>query len=300
MGDTHIAWTNKTWNPITGCTKVSQGCKHCYAETIANRMWATQYKPNADGTARRFTDVRLHPDRLEMPLHWRKPAMVFVNSMSDLFHEDVPDEFILQVFSVMESCPQHIFQVLTKRPERMVDVLGGTSGAGLGAPPLPNVWLGVSVEDQANADLRIPLLLQTPAAVRFLSCEPLLEALDLSVAIYEGNGGYSYNTLTGEHWPYTLAPEYGPKIDWVIVGGESGTAARPFVLDWGRSILEQCQAAGVPCFIKQLGARPCVISQAPKTQGAKVVLKLKNNHGGNMDEWPLDLRVREFPKGVTA
>lgn len=274
MGDTHIAWTNKTWNPVTGCTKVSQGCKHCYAETIANRMWATQYKPNADGTARRFTDVRLHPDRLEMPLHWRKPAMVFVNSMSDLFHEDVPDEFILQMFSVMERCPQHIFQVLTKRPERMVDVLGGTSGAGLGAPLLPNVWLGVSVEDQANADERIPLLLEAPAAIRFLSCEPLLGPIDLTripdpfgpPVVIDSLRGFYYNKL------HAIT-----RIGWVIVGGESGPHHRPMATAWAEGILYQCQAAGVACFIKQMGGK---------------------HPGTAMEDLPPILRVREFPHTV--
>jgi len=222
---TKIEWTDRTWNAVTGCTKVSAGCKHCYAEVMAKRTFRVLYPPveciagpmtreHAAGLPalrqRRFTDVQCHPDRLDAPLRWRKPSMVFVNSMSDLFHEDVPDAFIDQVFAVMHLArlAGHVFQVLTKRPERMraylsdrtrhitIDgaLLRVCNDSGLSAPcltqptvpggvegwPLPHVWLGVSVEDQATADARIPLLLQTPAAVRFVSCEPLLGPIDLS------------------------------------------------------------------------------------------------------------------------
>ena len=233
MGDTTIEWTDKTWNPVTGCTKVSQGCKHCYAETIANRMWAQQYPPNSDGSQRRFTDVRCHPERLEQPLSWRKPARVFVNSMSDLFHEDVPFEFIARVFGVMREAHWHTFQVLTKRPEVGLHFMGWImNGLGYTSYPTPNVWLGVSVEDQANADKRIPLLLETPAAVRFLSCEPLLSPIQLA--------GVCNDWL-----------EDG--IHWVIVGGESGPGARPIRHEWVRHIQRQCQDALVPFFFKQWG-----------------------------------------------
>lgn len=261
MGDTHIAWTNKTWNPITGCTKVSQGCKNCYAERIANRMWAAQYAPNADGTTRRFTDVRLHPDRLEMPLHWRKPAMVFVNSMSDLFHEDVPDVFIGEVFAVMLRAPRHTFQILTKRPERMVAWFRDYYANQM---PSRNVWLGVSVEDQAAADKRIPLLLKTPAAIRFLSCEPLLGPVDLNKREW-----------LCKTWRKGLT--IGTYLDWVIIGGESGPHHRPMSTAWAESILFQCQGAGVACFVKQMGG---------------------THPGTEMEDLPPALRVREFPTVV--
>lgn len=264
MSATSIEWTDETWNPVTGCRKISPGCTHCYAETIAKRFWK----------ARAFTDVRTHADRLDAPLHWRKPRMVFVNSMSDLFHEDVPDAFIDEVFAVMALCPQHTFQVLTKRPERMreyfdvlrdswprdrVDSIGAAMNAIRGRPerqpvpvflPLPGVWLGVSVEDQTRVDERIPLLLATPAAVRFVSAEPLLGPVDLSSV-----GPLRWDVLTGwkpahDGWPEGANTD---RLDWLIVGGESGASARPMHPDWARSLRDQCQTAGVPFFFKQWG-----------------------------------------------
>lgn len=172
---TKIEWTDATWNPVTGCTKVSQGCKHCYAE----REWPRLTKLVPAYAGRDFTEVRTHADRLDQPLHWKRPRRVFVNSMSDLFHQDVPDEFIRAVFAVMAQAKQHTFQVLTKRSERMREILtrwhrdGLTLREGCGAV-LPNVWLGVSIEDQPSADERIIELLKTPAAVRWISAEPLL------------------------------------------------------------------------------------------------------------------------------
>src|SRR4030043_622195 len=156
-----IEWTESTWNPVTGCTKVSDGCKNCYAECMAKRFWRNGV--NGDNY-RPFTEVRCHPARLEQPLHWKKPAHIFVDSMSDLFHKDVPNTFIDQVFWIMMMAPIHIFIVLTKRPKRMLEWVNKNY-----QNPLPNVWLGVSVEDQKTADERIPLLLQTPAAMRFVS-----------------------------------------------------------------------------------------------------------------------------------
>lgn len=295
---TGIEWTDATWNPVTGCTKVSPGCKHCYAEGVAERFWAKQYPPNADGSPRRFTDIRCHPERLEQPLRWRKPRMVFVNSMSDLFHEDVPDDFIYEVWRVMAACPQHTFQVLTKRPERMREVVAafydrivdafvaGVSST-LSLPPLPNVWLGVSVEDQRRADERIPILLDTTAAVRFVSCEPLLGPVDLA------SPALRRRPLAGgmHGWSRGL---HNPGIDWIIVGGESGPGARPMDLAWARSLVEQARAAGVPVFVKQLGARPC------ESDGRKLhpiaPTGLRDRKGGDTDEWPPDLRVREWPE----
>lgn len=260
---TKIEWTEATWNPVTGCTKVSQGCKNCYAERLAPKVFAGQVvevnttppkHPEMKASAFRprvFTDVRCHPERLDAPLHWKKPRRIFVNSMSDLFHEDVPDEFIDQVFAIMARAPQHTFQILTKRPARALAFLKDdvredyiTDYWRADEPdretwslmlPLKNVWLGVSVEDQPTADERIPLLLQTPAAVRFLSCEPLLGPIDLQRT---------------NRWP---AAEYITQIDWVIAGGESGPKARPSHPDWFRSLREQCAAASVPFFFKQWG-----------------------------------------------
>ena len=256
MGLSSIEWTDVTWNPATGCTKVSPGCAHCYAEAIAPRSFR----------GRPFTEVKFHPERLNQPLGWRKPRRVFVNSMSDLFHESLTVAQIYDVFEVMRRCPQHVFQVLTKRPERMRSLLRGVI-AGHEAP-LPNVWLGVSVENQAMADERIPLLLDTPAALRFLSVEPLLGPVDLS---------------------YWLSIECH-RPDWVIVGGESGPKARACPVDAIRAVVKKCRAAGVSVFVKQLGAQP-VIGAA----GFHKAVSLRDRKGGNPDEWPADLRVREFP-----
>jgi protein gp37 len=250
MADTSIAWTDKVWNPVTGCTKVSEGCRNCYANAVADRFWG----------ARKFTDVRMHTDRLDQPLQWRKPKRVFVNSMSDLFHEYVTDEFIDRVFAVMALAPQHTFQILTKRPHRMRHYISG-EGTGNGGSlrrahevikqanqamldgkgvwpgwPLPNVWLGVSCEDQKTADLRVPVLLEIDCAVRFLSCEPLIGPIALGSVPGVG-------VLDALHW--------------VIVGGESGPGHRSMDLDWARSIRSQCAAARVPFFFKQgNGPRP--------------------------------------------
>ena len=287
-----IEWTDETWNPVTGCTKVSAGCKHCYAEQLFPRPYP----------GRAFTDVQLHPERLKRPCHWRKPRRVFVNSMSDLFHEAVPDEFLDRVFAVMALSPQHTFQVLTKRPERMRDYLlalqdnedvgtepwADAAVATVGDPyachvvddadwPLSNVWLGVSVEDQEAADARIPLLMETPAAVRFLSCEPLLGRIDLRL----GPSGAPLNRWCGYYCDDRTC------LDWVIVGGESGPQARPCDLAWIRSLINQCRRAGVSCFVKQLGKRPVM---------GDVQVSLRDSKGGDPSEWPEDLRVREWPR----
>lgn len=219
-----IEWTDKTWNPVTGCTKVSQGCKNCYAERIYERF-------NGHGS---FKNIICHHNRLGHPLKWKKPSMIFVNSMSDLFHEDVPFEFIDHVFDNMYASNWHIFQVLTKRPERMLAFYEWKQ-AGNGFKfgdhwPLKNVWIGVSVEDQEAADERIPLLLKVPAAVRFLSCEPLLGEIDLGRDVI-----------------------FLKKLHWVIVGGESGSGARPMHPDWVISLRDQCKVADISFFFKQWG-----------------------------------------------
>lgn len=205
---TGIEWTDKTWNPTTGCNKVSPGCKFCYAESITKRF----HKSFPNGF--RFT---LHPERLNEPRTWRKASRVFVNSMSDLFHEEMPLDFLQHIFAVMNGCPQHTFQILTKRHERMLEL----------APQLrwsDNIWMGVSVETQDYVH-RVDYLRRIPAAVRFLSCEPLLGALELD--------------LSGIHW--------------VITGGESGSKSRPCHPDWVRGIRDQCLQANVAYFHKQWG-----------------------------------------------
>jgi len=254
----NIAWTDASWNPVTGCSHVSEGCRNCYAETLSLRFGWSKKPWTAQNAAE---NVVLHPDRLEAPLHWRKPRRIFVNSMSDLFHEEVPQDFIASVFVVMERARHHTFQILTKRAERMREAVSLPHRDSRW--PLPNIWLGLSCEDQATADQRIPLLLDTPAAVRFVSCEPLLAPIDLTRIVLP-NDGYAHrfppevDALNRAHVD-GLGFERGIKqgLDWVIVGGESGPGFRPMSLDWARSIREQCRAAGVAYFGKQnSGPRP--------------------------------------------
>ncbi len=314
-----IQWTDVTWNPVRGCVKVSAGCKNCYAETFAERWRGIAGHPYEQGF-----DLRLVPEKLEEPLKWKRPRRVFVNSMSDLFQDGVPFEFIDKVFAVMALTPQHTYQVLTKRPERMLEYFerGSRFDLGAWAPvevecmeilhnrrevdirwvswdlpgwPLPNVWLGVSCENRATYVQRIPLLALIPAAVRFVSMEPLLS--DLGDLMLDGFFCETYQ--------------------WAIVGGESGPGARPFNIQWARDVIAQCRAAGVACFVKQLGAFPVdtdygygkvgVYAEYDKRSitaakalgldyvGVNLVL-LKDRKGGNMEEWPADLRVREFPE----
>jgi protein gp37 len=208
-----IEWTEATWNPVTGCSKVSAGCKNCYAERLAARLQAMGNPRYRNGFR-----VTLHADLLDLPKRWREPRLIFVNSMSDLFHEHVPEEFIQRVFATMRDCPQHTFQILTKRSTRLRKLAGNLDWPA-------NIWMGVSVED-ARVVQRIADLQAVPAAVRFLSCEPLIGPLDDL-------------PLDGIHW--------------VIVGGESGPGARPMRIEWIRSILRQCRKAKVPFFFKQWG-----------------------------------------------
>jgi protein gp37 len=215
-----IEWTDATWNPVRGCTKISPGCKHCYAETFAERFRGVPGHPFEYGF-----DLRLVPEKLSQPLHWRSPRRIFVNSMSDLFHEDIPTEYIAEVGRVMAEANWHTYQVLTKRHERMRDLLRDEL-AWMGR--LPHAWFGVSVENRAHGIARIDTLRDTPTAVRFLSIEPLLEDLG----------------------PINLSG-----ISWVIVGGESGVSARPMREAWVRNIRDQCAERGVPFFLKQLGGR---------------------------------------------
>ena len=223
-----------------------------YAEREWPRPAAPRAQPNLY-TGREFTDVKCHPEKLDIPLRWTKPRRIFVNSMSDLFHESVPDDFIFDVFSVMERAKHHIFQVLTKRPERMLELIGEPVNAGEKAPP-QNIWWGVSVEDQATADERIPLLLQTPAAVRWVSAEPILGNIDLTRIDYIAESMSHVDSLRGAYFYDGLnEPPATPKLDWIVAGGESSPQARPMHPDWVRAIRDQCHTARVPFFFKQWG-----------------------------------------------
>lgn len=301
-GRTGIQWTDATWNPVVGCTQVSPGCAHCYAKTLHDMRHAAHLagKEMAPQYAQPFEVVQLKPERLTAPLSWRKPRRVFVNSVSDLFHDDVPDSYIFDVWSTMAQAPRHTFQVLTKRPARMLrwfteylpEACSGESPAEIW--PLPNVWVGVSVENQRFADQRIPLLLQTPAAVRFLSCEPLLGPLDLRPYLTTLIGVLCCPRCGFRTNRFSRCPNDNAEltrdisIDWVIIGGESGKDARMFRLEWAESLIEQCRAASVPVFVKQIGARAYSGDLIPLAYSI-------GGHGDDMERWPNDLRIREFP-----
>lgn len=280
-----IEWTDSSWNPIMG--ELVEGV-------------------------------------LDLPLRWKKPRRIFVNSMSDLFHEQVPDEWIDKIFGVMIRCPQHQFQVLTKRPEWMLAYMSKPGRQNDVARTTPehdtawlanydgawgpsNVWLGVSVENQEMADERIPFLLQTPAAVRFLSVEPLLGPVDLRPWLMLSKFEEAYRALGaecpggGRNAVQIICDWNGirpPSLHWIIVGGESGPNARPCDLAWIRAIIQQCRSAGVSVFVKQLGSRlivtdaTCSLERAIREGG----YRLRDRKGGDRSEWPKDLRVREFPR----
>ena len=302
---TGISWTDATWNPIVGCSVVSPGCTNCYAMRDAARIVrcsegagrASHYEgtiePSKAGPV--WTGkVALAPDHIvAKPLSWRRPRRIFVNSMGDLFHESVPDEWIDRVFAIMALAPQHQFQILTKRARRMREYLSGDALRrvaraanrirtvdGLIGWPLPNVWLGVTAEDQTRANERVPDLLETPAAVRFVSCEPMLGPVDLMAVDINGDAEMnclsplSWREIWGNEWSpeatgvtlreaiegytesggvYPPTDERPPGLDWVICGGESGPGARPMHPDWARGLRDQCAAAGVPFHFKQWG-----------------------------------------------
>lgn len=288
MADSSIEWTDATWNPVRGCKPVSPGCVNCYAELMTGRLeamgqagYAGLTKPGTGKKRFLFNgQFRTAPDRLEDPLRWKKPRMVFVNSMSDLFGEGVSFEYITMVFDVMAACPKHTFQVLTKRPERMLAYFEHVAKNPLSMPeaakqwPLPNVWLGVSVENNDYVS-RIEKLLSAPAAVRFLSLEPLLGPIDIISA-----------------WGDAIRKRgsVAVPIDWVIVGGESGPNARPCGVRWMADIVAQCKGAGVPCFVKQLGSNAW-------DGGKRIKLSGK---GGDPTEWPAACQKwpREWPRKV--
>lgn len=305
--NSNIEWTEATWNPVTGCMKVASGCKNCYAERMSRRLKGMGQAKYRNG----FGVVTCHEDSLTEPLHWRKPRTIFVCSMSDLYHRDVPFEFIDKAFAVMSLCPQHTFIELTKRWERMAkyfkapskgltsrresvgiaccafppdpEMIGGALRAGQGNWPLPNVQLGVSCSTQAELDAAWPYLRDTPAAVRVLSLEPLLERVELrGVVSTVEDGDTVVDYLTGDWVVDPMDGEFDigrdkEHLDWVIVGCESGPNRRPCEIEHIESIVAQCQAAGVKCFVKQVPVNGRV-SKDPA-------------------EWPESIRVRELPNG---
>jgi protein gp37 len=306
-GKSNIEWTEHTWNPIVGCSVLTPGCTNCYAMKMAGRLEAMAGTCAIDsddarqhyyGTTKKVNGKTVWTGKLAMapehvltaPLKRKKPTTYFVNSMGDLFHEDAPDDWIDKVFAVMALAPQHTFQVLTKRAERMRAYVSARPQAiwdrraleidpsalerlkAIGWP-LPNVWLGVSCERQQEADERIPHLLQTPAAVRFISAEPLLGPIDISDYLVES---------ARTNWDWYL--------DWVIIGGESGHGARPFDIDWARSILQQCRVGAARAFLKQLGSNP--YSDERPMHGAP------RGKYGDPAAWPPELRVRQMPAGA--
>jgi protein gp37 len=320
--DTKIEWTDRTWNPVTGCTKVSPGCDNCYAENIANRFAGSAAFP-------RGFDVQVRANKVNDPLSWRKPSRVFVNSMSDLFHNDVPESWLADIFAVMAAARRHTFQVLTKRHGRMRSLMNSeqfqnevrlrATGKGLAVEdfrwPLPNVWLGVSVEDQKRADLRIPALVDTPAAVRFLSCEPLLGPVWIDDYVWAACtccDGEGHDEACARCADSRCESGHIRKLDWVIVGGESGRSARPMAPQWATSLRDQCAQNHVPFFFKQWGeyaptgylviggtSRGAILTGEPVDDlGHRVELARvgKKNAGRELDGRTWD----EFPKGAAA
>ena len=312
---TAIEWTDATWNPVTGCSVISPGCTNCYAMKLAGTR--LRHHESRAGLTRDTKagpvwtgETRLNKQWLTQPLRWKRPRRIFVCAHGDLFHESVPDEWIDRVFALVGLAPQHTFQVLTKRSKRMREYVTKLEDepfahtlrrmAEAWPHPIsqdmivngPNVWLGVSVEDQQRADERIPDLLATPAAIRFLSCEPLLGPVDLNGIQAERfcpedhELDWKFNCLeTGDYYWFECGdfteggdgPDRATRIDWVIVGGESGTGARPMEVRWASDIVHQCRSAGVSVFVKQLGS--AIHGEAHK----------------EFDAFPADLRVREFP-----
>lgn len=338
---TSIEWTRSddgtpgaTWNPVTGCTKISKGCDNCYAETLAERFRGTPGHYFEGGF-----DVQLRDHKLYEPIRWKKPRRIFVNSMSDLFHKDVPTEYIARVFAVMALTPQHTYQLLTKRHGRMRALLNkpefwyhvGRFARHIGYEYdqaanyladgrniydtavweqlrfLPNAWIGASVEDQKWADIRIPALLDTPAAIRFLSCEPLVGPINFQPDDHTGHerdydggpegGGYiCLDCSTDEQNVEWTTQEFPPGINWVICGGESGPGSRPMDLSWAQSIVTQCRDAKVPVFVKQLGTAWA----RDWTTGGKTIAAHGDRKGSEMAHWPAELRIREFPEAPAA
>lgn len=274
-----IEWTERTWNPLAGCSKVSPGCENCYALAMSWRLQNAGLK-KYQGLVRKMKSGKLQWtnqinfdfDILTAPVHWRKPSMIFVDSMSDLFHEKVPFAFIRSVFIIMQECNNHIFQVLTKRPDRMLEFIYSDSFPHVGGWNHPdNIWLGTSIEDQPTADKRLPFILQIPCAVRFISYEPALSEIDLSEVTVDAQ---LYDPLRGIG---DINPGPRNKIDWIIAGGESGHHKRPCQLVWFRKLRDQCKAADVPFFMKQIDKIQAIPEDLQIRQLPKLYIK-KNLH----------------------
>lgn len=358
MGDkTGISWTDATWNPIRGCSRVSPGCEHCYAEGVAARFSGEgqPYEGLAKFSAKRLPqwtgDVRFIREHLEDPIRWARPRRIFTNSMSDLFHEELPVKKIAAILGVIALASHHTFQVLTKRPQRALDVLNSLTlddivnaaidedvvvtsaqskrigklvppsspySAKSSAPlwPLPNLHIGVTAEDQKRADERIPILLKIPATVRFVSVEPQIERVVLReewlLGAFDRCPDENNPTVPGDGDPCDGCPAIpndgargggarggdvcgairGPKIDWVICGGESGHHARPFDLAWARALRDECGHAGVAFFMKQIGAKPRFDGfDRPHHR-----YPIRDRAGAEPSEWPADLRIQKFPE----
>lgn len=341
--DTSIEWTDATWNPVRGCSRVSAGCENCYAEAVARRFSAPGQpyeglvRLGKDGKAKAQWNgtIRFVNEHVFDPLRWRKPRRIFVNSMSDLFHEALTFERIAAIFGVMASAPQHTFQVLTKRPLRAAKFFAwldeqrpegnplweclsqalaletavhpdGARGplhtgrcADCDGPwPLPNVWLGVSVEDQKTADERIPVLLELPAAIRWVSYEPALGPVD-----WHRTGGPSDTDRQDVlRFGAPMVDSWIRGLDWIVVGGESGPRARPFAVEWAHRTILQCRDAGVACFVKQLGAMTVTEERPglePGTWGWSYPA-WADRKGGDPREWARfrlsHLNVRQWPE----
>ena len=326
-----IAWTDQTWNPIRGCSRISEGCRNCYAEGVAARF-SGPGQPY-EGMARRTNSgphwtgkVEMVPQHFDDPIRWKRPRRIFVNSMSDLFHESLTNEQIAAVFGVMAAARRHTFQVLTKRAVRMREWFEWVATAdtetgpwthchwealryeaanhpkGDGGPvhcksegkaddarpwPLPNVHLGISAEDQPNLDARWAELRRCPAAVRWVSAEPLLGPIDLRDYLGTVPRPASLDPRAASY-PARIASPH--RLDWVVVGGESGNRARSFDVDWARQLVRECKEAGIPAFVKQLGGAPF---DSTGVWESRDVIPL---HGPPIEEWGEDFRVREFPR----
>ena len=264
MSYTLIPWADKTWNPVVGCTKVNLGCSGCYAERMAARLKAMgrpEYQDVVDDKGHWTGKIKLLPERLNQPLHWLKPKRIFVDSMSDLFHTCVPFAYIAQILKVMVLANQHTFIILTKRVDLMLEFtkwMAGADDISIAEWPL-NVWLGISISTQEDADKMIPILLQIPAAIRFISVEPMLQRISL--------GGFDGKTYR----PWLDTQAYAPMLSWVICGGESGPNARPMHPAWVRLLRDQCQQARVPFFFKQWGKRAPVLEFVEKKRAGHLL-----------------------------
>jgi len=262
---TKIPWTDAVWNPITGCSPISPGCEHCYAKRMANRLRGRFGYPKQNPFA-----VTFHPDRLEEPLRWRKPRRIFVCSMGDIAHEEIYEsgrceEWYEAIWRVMARCPQHTFMLLTKRPEGLHHAYGDAFLAGCGADfPLPNVWVGVTAEDQEQADKRIPIILSIPAAVHFVSVEPMLSEIQM-------RDDWLREAWTGPGAFHGAREDHNrvPRLGWMICGAETGPGARPMDPLWAERLYHQCKEAGVPFFFKKASkglpvAPECEVHEFPK------------------------------------